>query len=370
MGLFRIERLLGAGGMGEVYRAQDTRLRRAVAIKVLPDAVARDADRRARFEHEALALAALNHPNIGAIYGFEESGDVAALVLELVDGPTLAERLATGAIPVGETVAIARQVAEALEAAHDRGIIHRDLKPANIKMTPEGVVKVLDFGLAKAVTEASATQPHEPSTLARHDTQLGVVVGTAAYMSPEQARGWSVDKRTDIWAFGCVLFEMCAARPPFAGATVSDTLAAVIEREPDWARLPSGTPAHLIRLMRRSLTKDPKLRLRDIGEARIALTADADAQSATAPPARGRRSALATAAAVLLLLAAAIAFGLYVRGPESRLSFVSPARFLVSPPAGDAFSISPARNFLAMSPDGSQLAYVAAGMAGACGCGR
>ena len=364
LGPFRIERLLGAGGMGEVYRAQDTKLRRAVAIKVLPDSVARDADRRARFEQEALALAALNHPNIGAIYGFEESGDIAGLVLELVDGPTLAERLAVGAMRIEETVAIARQVAEALEAAHDRGIIHRDLKPANIKMTPEGVVKVLDFGLAKAVTESSATPPREAPTRTRHDTQLGVVVGTAAYMSPEQARGQTVDKRTDIWAFGCVLFEMCAARPPFAGATVSDTLAAVIEREPDWTRLPSGTPTHLIRLMRRSLTKDPKLRLRDVGEARIALTADADANPAIAPPARDWRWALATVAAGLLMVAAALAFGLYGRGIGSRSTFVSPVRFLVPPPEGAAFSGAPGRNFLALSPDGSQLAYVADGNRG------
>jgi Tol biopolymer transport system component len=364
LGPFRIERLLGAGGMGEVYRAQDTRLRRAVAIKVLPDSVARDADRRSRFEHEALALAALNHPNVGAIYGFEESGDVAALVLELVDGPTLAERLAAGAMPIDETVAIARQVAEALEAAHDRGIIHRDLKPANIKMTPDGVVKVLDFGLAKAVTESSSTASHEAPALARHDTQLGVVVGTAAYMSPEQARGQTVDKRTDIWAFGCVLFEMCAARPPFAGATVSETLAAVIEREPDWTNLPAGTPSHLIRLLRRSLTKDPKLRLRDIGEARIGLTGDVEAHPGLAPPVRSRRSAPATAAAVLLLVAAAFAFGRYVRGPENRSAFVSPARFLVPPPEGDAFLGAPGRSFLALSPDGSQLAYVAAGNRG------
>ena len=212
-------------------------------------------------------------------------------------------------MPIDETVAIARQVAEALEAAHDRGIIHRDLKPANIKMTPEGVVKVLDFGLAKAVTESSATPPREAPTLTRHDTQLGVVMGTAAYMSPEQARGQTVDKRADIWAFGSVLFEMCAARPPFAGATVSDTLAAVIGREPDWTRLPAGTPAHLIRLMRRSLTEDPKLRLRDIGEARIALAADAETLTAPTAPTRGRLSTLATAAAVLLLVAGAFAFG-------------------------------------------------------------
>jgi serine/threonine protein kinase/Tol biopolymer transport system component len=365
LGAFLIERLLGAGGMGEVYRAQDTKLRRAVAIKVLPDAVARDADRRARFEQEALALAALNHPNIGAIYGFEEGGDVAALVLELVDGPTLAERLAAGAMPIVETVAIARQIAEALEAAHDRGIVHRDLKPANIKMTPEGVVKVLDFGLAKAMTESSFTRPHDASALAQHDTQLGVVVGTAAYMSPEQARGLAVDKRTDIWAFGCVLFEMCAHRPPFEGATVSETLAAVIAHEPDWTQLPPGTSEHLIRLLRRCLTKDPKLRLRDIGEARIALTADAEASLVTALPTRGPRFALAAAAvAALLLVTGAFFAGRDWREPGSGSSSLSPVRFLVFPPEGDAFSLVPSRNFLALSPDGSQIAFVAAGNGG------
>jgi serine/threonine protein kinase len=269
LGAFRIETLLGAGGMGEVYRAHDTRLGRAVAIKVLPDSVAHDADRRSRFEHEARALAALNHPHIGAIYGIEESGDVAALVLELIEGPTLADRLAAGPLAKNEIVSIARQISEALEAAHDRGIVHRDLKPANIKITAEGAVKVLDFGLAKAVDTPAATLDGVTGTAP--DTRVGTIVGTAAYMSPEQARGQHVDKRTDIWAFGCVLFEMCARRAPFAGDSVTDTLAAVIEREPDWRLLDASTPPYLIHLLRRCLTKDPKLRLRDIGEARIAL---------------------------------------------------------------------------------------------------
>ena len=273
LGPFRIETLLGAGGMGEVYRAYDTKLQRAVAIKVLPDSFAQDPNRLARFEEEARALAALNHPHVGAIYGLEESAGVVALVLELVEGPTLAERLAVGPLAFDEVVRIARQLAEGLEAAHERGIVHRDLKPANIKITPDGNVKILDFGLAKTAGSPPGAALTPSTTSPRDATQFGVVLGTVGYMSPEQARGQAVDKRTDIWAFGCVLFEMCAHQPPFAGATISDAQAAVIEREPDWELLRAGTPANLVRLLRRCLTKDPKLRLRDIGEARIALIA-------------------------------------------------------------------------------------------------
>lgn len=271
LGPFRIESFLGAGGMGEVYRAYDTKLQRAVAIKVLPDFFALHPDRLARFEEEARALAALNHPHVGAIYGLEESAGVAALVLELVEGPTLAERLATGPLPFDEVVRIARQLAEGLEAAHKRGIVHRDLKPGNITITPDGNVKILDFGLAKTAGSPPGAALTPSTTRPREATQFGVVMGTVGYMSPEQARGHPVDKRTDIWAFGCVLFEMCAHQPPFAGATTSDAQAAVIEREPDWKLLRPGTPANLVRLLRRCLTKDPELRLRDIGEARIAL---------------------------------------------------------------------------------------------------
>ncbi len=274
LGPFRIETWLGAGGMGEVYRAYDTKLQRAVAIKVLPDSFAQDPNRLARFEEEARALAALNHPHVGAIYGLEESAGVAALVLELVEGPTLAERLAVGPLAFDEVVWIARQLAEGLEAAHERGIVHRDLKPANIKITPDGNVKILDFGLAKTAGSPPGAALTPSTTSPRGATQFGVVLGTVGYMSPEQARGQAVDKRTDIWAFGCVLFEMCAHQPPFAGATISDAQAAVIEREPDWELLRAGTPANLVRLLRRCLTKDPKLRLRDIGEARIALEQD------------------------------------------------------------------------------------------------
>ena len=357
LGTFRIETLLGAGGMGEVYRAHDTKLRRAVAIKVLPDFLADDPDRRSRFEEEARALAALNHPNIGAIYGVEESGDVAALVLELVDGPTLSERLASGPVPFDEIVWIARQLADGLEAAHDRGIVHRDLKPANIKISPEGNVKILDFGLAKA-----AGVPVRAASLdlsgSKHATRVGVIVGTAAYMSPEQARGLPVDKRADIWAFGCVLFEMCALQPPFAGATVSGTLAAVIEGEPDWALLRASTPPIVVRLLRRCLSKDPKLRLRDIGEARIALAPGQDAEAET--PARPVKR-LRAMAAIAGTLALASLVGVARYGPARPIASApaSPVRFLVSPPDGGGFILHPGQTFFAVSPDGSQLAFVA-----------
>ena len=297
LGPFQIESLLGAGGMGEVYRAYDTKLHRAVAMKVLPDFFAQDANRLARFEEEARALAALNHPRVGAIYGLEESTGVAALVLELVEGPTLAERLLNGPLPFDDVVRIARQLAEGLEAAHERGIVHRDLKPGNIKITPGGNVKILDFGLAKTAGSPPGA-PLTPSTTTPRDaTQSGVVLGTVGYMSPEQARGDPVDRRTDIWAYGCVLFEMCAHQPPFAGATISDAQAAVIEREPAWELLRADTPAHVVRLLRRCLTKDPKLRLPDIGEARIALE--------TAEPAARWPGARFTS--VLIILIAAIA---------------------------------------------------------------
>jgi len=271
-GPYKIVGPLGAGGMGEVYRAQDTKLRREVAIKVLPASFARDPDRLLRFEREARLLAALNHPHIGAIYGLQEAGGVRGLVLELIEGPTLAERLAAGPVPLDEALTIARQLVIALDAAHEKGIIHRDLKPANVKITPERVVKVLDFGLAKAVAgEASGPDPSQSSTLAKGATREGVVVGTAGYMSPEQARGRPVDKRTDIWAFGCVLYELLTGRLAFGGDTVSDTIAAILSREPDWRALPATTPVSLRRLLERCLEKDPKQRLRDIGDAQAEL---------------------------------------------------------------------------------------------------
>jgi serine/threonine protein kinase len=272
LGVYEIQDLLGAGGMGEVYRARDSRLGRDVALKVLPESLTVDPERRTRFEREARLLAALNHPHIGAIYGFEESGDVRALVLELVDGPTLAERLAGGPLPIAEALAIARQIAGALEAAHEKGIIHRDLKPANIKLTLNGHVKVLDFGLAKAIAgDTGSPDLSQSPTITADGTRAGVVLGTPAYMSPEQARGKAADKRTDIWAFACVLYEMLTGRRAFPGDTMSDTIAAVLGRDPDWHSLPDTTPAAVRRLLRRCLHKDSNHRLHDIADARIEL---------------------------------------------------------------------------------------------------
>jgi Tol biopolymer transport system component len=267
IGSHRILSLLGAGGMGEVYRARDTTLGRDVAIKVVASAFLSDPERLARFEREARVLATLNHPHIGAIYGLEDAGGIRGLVLELVEGPTLAERLASGPLPIQEALAIARQIADALEAAHEKGVVHRDLKPANIKISPDGAVKVLDFGLAKVF--ASGTDLLQTPSLTVDGTREGVVAGTTAYMSPEQTRGKLVDKRTDIWAFGCVFYEMLTARPAFRGETSSDTIATILEREPDWSAIPVQTPLSIRRLLRRCLEKDPKHRLRDIGDARL-----------------------------------------------------------------------------------------------------
>jgi serine/threonine protein kinase/Tol biopolymer transport system component len=269
IGPYRVLSLLGAGGMGEVYRARDNKLGRDVAIKVLPAIFASDQDRLARFGREARLLASLNHPHIGSIYGFEESENLHALVLELVEGPTVAEKLASGPIAIDEALRIASQTAEALEAAHERGIIHRDLKPANIKVTPTGVVKVLDFGLAKVWIEDFEGALSQAPTVTATMAHEGALVGTACYMSPEQARGKTVDKRTDVWSFGCVLFEMLTGRPPFGGDTITDVLAAIVEREPDWKALPPATPPGVRRLLVRCLEKDFHKRLRDIGDARI-----------------------------------------------------------------------------------------------------
>lgn len=266
LGSYEIVSALGAGGMGEVYRAHDARLRRDVALKILPTDLAGDGDRLARFQREAQILAALNHPHIAAIYGVEESDGVRALVLELVEGPTLAERLHGGVLRMREAVALARQIVEALDAAHEKGIVHRDLKPANIKVTKSGTLKVLDFGIAKM--RAAEAYDAAASTLTIAETETGMVLGTAAYMSPEQARGLAVDKRTDIWAFGCVLYEMLTGRPAFGGVTVSDTIAAILEREPNWESLPQSTPVPIRTLLRHCLQKDRADRLRDIGDAR------------------------------------------------------------------------------------------------------
>jgi Tol biopolymer transport system component len=270
IGSHQILSLLGAGGMGDVYRARDTKLGRDVAIKVVANAFLSDPERLARFEREARVLATLNHPHIGAIYGVEEAEGIRGLVLELVEGATLAERLASGPLPIQEALTAARQIAEALEAAHEKGIIHRDLKPANIKITPDDTVKVLDFGLAKVFgEEGSDNDILQGPTITVDGTQEGVIAGTAAYMSPEQARGKPIDKRTDIWAFGSVLYEMLTARSAFRGETISDTIAAVLDREPDWSAMPAQTPVSIRRLLQRCLEKDPRRRLRDIGDARL-----------------------------------------------------------------------------------------------------
>src|SRR5262245_35898839 len=272
LGSYQVTAQIGAGGMGEVYRATDTTLARSVAIKVLPESVASAAERLARFEREAKTLASLNHPNIAQVYGFEKADSVRALVMELVEGPTLADRIAAGPIPIDEALQIARQIAEALEAAHEQGIIHRDLKPANVKVRPDGRVKVLDFGLAKAI-ETSSAIPGElsrsPTITTPAMTQAGVILGTAAYMSPEQARGRAVDKRADIWAFGCVLFEMLAGRRVFQQDEVSDTLAFVLTKDPDWNALPPETPSAVHRLLRGCLVRDRSGRLPDIGSVRL-----------------------------------------------------------------------------------------------------
>jgi Tol biopolymer transport system component len=308
LGPHRLEELLGAGGMGEVYRARDVRLDRDVAIKILPPSFAGDPDRRARFEREARLLAALNHPHIGAIYGFEEGDGLRGLVLEFIDGDTLTERLRRGPVPLADAVTFARAIAAALEAAHDKGIIHRDLKPGNIKITSNGTIKVLDFGLAKftdAAREVGVTTP------APDVSREGQVLGTPAYMSPEQARGRPVDKRADIWAFGCVLYEMLTGSAAFQGETVADILSAVVSRDPDWARLPPHVPAGIRRLLRRCLERDPARRLRDIGDARLDLDeasgerAQASASEPDAARAAIRWRRIGTAS--LLALAAGIA---------------------------------------------------------------
>jgi serine/threonine protein kinase/Tol biopolymer transport system component len=360
VGPYEVQYALGAGGMGEVYRARDAALNRDVALKILPEIFALDRDRLARFRREAQLLAALNHPNVAAIYGFEESvaspGAVQALVLELIEGPTLADRLASGAIPIDEALALARQIVEALEAAHEKGIIHRDLKPANIKITPDGVVKVLDFGLAKATSgESSGPMPTVSTNLAAAQTYEGVVMGTAAYMSPEQARGRAMDKRTDIWAFGCVVYEMLTARMAFAGETQPDTMAAVLEREPDWSALPEATPASVRRLLKRCLEKDARRRLRDIGDARLELEASSGAAdpSASLPGSRERRRLRVAVGVLGALLAVGVgSLALLLRRDTPPVA---------GPESVRRFSIQLDEVRPSISPDGRHIAYRSGG---------
>ncbi|MGQ0733428.1 MAG: LpqB family beta-propeller domain-containing protein [Acidobacteriota bacterium] len=351
LGPYEIVDVLGIGGMGEVYRARDPRLDRDVAIKILPDTFTSDPDRLTRFEREARALAALNHPNIGAIYGLEEREGSRALVLELVEGETLADRLRErGALSPGDAMGVARQIADALEAAHEKGIVHRDLKPLNIKVTPGGTVKVLDFGLARSTVEAPPAS-HETDTRAQDPTLEGTIVGTAGYMSPEQARGLAVDKRTDIWAFGCVLYELLTGRAPFVRGTVPDTFAAVLEREPDWTALPASVPAAVNRLLRRCLVKDARLRLRDIGDARLEIDASETPEAALAI--RERPSKVSRLAWALGAVVAAAVAGWWMLQPgtmsgvrEGRLQRITDAIGMEESPA--------------LSPDGRTVAYVAA----------
>ena len=319
IGLYEVISMIGAGGMGEVYRARDTKLGRDVAIKVLPADFTADPERRARFAREARLLATLNHPHIGAIYGLEESEGIAALVLEFVDGPTLADRLQHAPLPIAEALAIARQIAEALEAAHDKGIVHRDLKPANVILQGGGAgtagpvrAKVLDFGIAKPVAMDLAADLTRESSLA--GTEDGRILGTPAYMSPEQARGAPIDKRIDIWAFGCVLFEMLSGRRAFEGKTGADTLARVLEREPDWTVLPAATPDAIRTLLRRCFVKDPGRRPRDIGDLRLELEEIGTlGRSATGPTRRqkARRSLSFVVVALVAVVAAALGWGYF-----------------------------------------------------------
>ena len=358
LGPYEVIAQIGVGGMGEVYRATDTSLRRSVAIKVLPDSVVGDTERLARFQREAEVLAAFNHPNIAAIYGLERSTATTALVMELVEGATLADRIDQGAVPIDEALSIAKQIADALEAAHEQNIIHRDLKPANIKVRPDGTVKVLDFGLAKAMEPTgamSASLSMSPTITTPAMTQAGMILGTAAYMSPEQARGKPVDKRADIWAFGAVLFEMLTGKRAFPGEDITDTLAAVVRADPDWDALPADLPSALRAYLTRCLQKDPRQRVQAIGDVRLALTGAFETATpqgtttATSATPRGRliwMASLASAAVVIVSLAVPTLQHLRERPPpEIRTEIVTP--------------VTDQPTSIALSPDGQQIVFVA-----------
>jgi Tol biopolymer transport system component len=356
LGAYEIVCALGAGGMGEVYRARDTRLGREVALKFLPEGFAEDPERHARFEREAKVLASLNNPNIAVLYGLEHLDGRHALVMELVEGEGLDDRIARGPVPVDEALPIALQIAEALEAAHEKGIVHRDLKPANVKARPDGTVKVLDFGLAKAwEEEAAASDPAYSPTITGHHTRAGLILGTAAYMSPEQARGKTVDKRSDIWSFGVVLWEMLVGRSLFAANTVSDTLAAVLTREVDLARLPEPTPGAIRGLLRRCLERNPKNRLRDIGDARIVLGDVLAGRVAEPRPVAAFEGAARTSLATRLLwTAAALVMGGVVIAALDR-TVLAPPVFeppMIVPLTYSGFDVTPDA-----SPDGKTIAF-------------
>ena len=359
VGPYRIVLLIGSGGMGQVYRAHDTTLDRDVAINILPELFAKDPDRLTRFKREAKTLAALNHPNIAQIHGVEDSGGTHALVMELVDGEDLAARIARGPIPVAEALQIARQIADALDAAHERGIVHRDLKPANVKIAHDGTVKLLDFGLAKALdtqSDSSVDAMNSPTILASgpQATAQGVILGTAAYMSPEQARGRTVDKRADIWAFGVVLYEMLTGRSPFKGDTSTDSLAAIVTSDPDWTALPGGIPERVIEVMHRCLEKDTKQRLRDIGDARAELSGPVlgatTARSGISPAARRYVPSWIGIGAIVLALLIGAAIGSWLRREPPSSS--APVSFEVTVPD---------RPMPVISPDGSRIAFTSRG---------
>ena len=348
LGAYEIVSAIGAGGMGEVYRARDTKLGREVAVKVLPDHFARDPDRLARFEREARALASLNHPGAAAVYGLEQAGDIHWIVMELVPGPTLEERLAAGPLPLAEALRLAGQIAAAVEAAHGQGIVHRDLKPSNVKITPQGRVKVLDFGLAKTLAPASSPGLPEEPTATAGPTREGTVLGTPSYMSPEQARGRGVDKRTDIWSFGCVLYEMVTGRRAFVGQTVSDTMVAILSREPDWSALPHGSPAALRHLLHRCLEKDVERRQRDAGDVAIEIDEVLKELEPRRRAAQGRLVAIVAAGAALavLFMVAVRRFG----GTGAPAGPLQPSFSQVTFREG-------VEDFPAWSPDGQQLLY-------------
>jgi Tol biopolymer transport system component len=365
LGPYEILSALGAGGMGEVYRARDTKLDRDVAIKVLPEAFAADPERIARFQREAKTLASLNHPHIATIHGIEESGGTHALVMELVEGEDLSQRIARGPIPIDEALAIAKQIAEALEAAHEQGIIHRDLKPANIKVTPDGVVKVLDFGLAK-LAEAPAGTATGPSALSMSPTitspammtGVGVLLGTAAYMAPEQAKGKPADKRSDIWAFGCVLYEMLTGKPPFGGGSVAEVVGAAIHTEPDWTALPPAARGIVEATIRRCLYKDAKHRIRDMGDVLLLLGGAFDIAAGTPPRSRHHQGVPLRVAVplVVVIVAATAVIATRLRpsvAPEDRPGV---GRLTLSLPSGTELDDN---SSVAVSRDGTQIAYVA-----------
>ena len=366
---YKVLEKIGQGGMGEVYRAEDTNLSREVAIKVLPEQFTQDPQRLARFEREAKLLASLNHPNIAAIYGLEEADGVRFLALELVPGETLAERVAKGPVPVEKALEVCRQIAEGVEAAHEKGVIHRDLKPANVKVTPEGKVKILDFGLAKAFeAEPAVTDISQSPTLTEEMTRAGVILGTAAYMSPEQAKGKPVDKRSDVFAFGYVLYELLTGKRAFEGERITETIAAVLKSEPGWETLPENTPWSIRTLLRRCLQKDVHRRKQHIDDARIEIEealadpATASGTAAAMPTPKGwRRSIpLGLTALVALVMVVAVGTGVWILKPSAPAGGLAMARLTVALPPGQKLpDLSVSRPPVALSPNGTKLAYVA-----------